>query len=146
MAKLDGIIRESALRVSPEKPFRLAVIPFTQTESQHYIDRGFAVFLTENITSTIGAIGSIQLYERSRLDAILHEQALAGNGLFNDTEMKRIGELAPIDYILTGTFTRLEKSISLNARFIDMLSGEVSSSFSGSLPMTSELDGLFGSK
>jgi TolB-like protein len=89
---------------------------------------------------------NIRLYERSRLDAILHEQALVNNGLFNEQEVKKLGELAPIDFILTGTYTRLDKSITLNVRFIDVVTGEVSTSFSCEIPVFHDLETLFENK
>jgi len=142
---LTNTVRENAMRVSPDKKYRLAVMPIVQTEAKQYVDKGFGSFITEKITSSLGAIGpNIRLFERSRLDAILHEQALAHNGLFNEEDVKKLGELAPIDYILTGTFTRLDKTITLNARFIDVVTGEVSISFSCNIAMTRDLDALFG--
>lgn len=144
---LNAIVRENAQKVSPDRKFRLAVMPIIQTEGKQYIDKGFGMFITERITSILGSVGpNIRLYERSRLDAILHEQALVNNGLFNEQEVKKLGELAPIDYILTGTYTRLDKSITLNARFIDVVTGEVSTSFSCEIPMFHDLDTLFGNK
>jgi len=146
-SELNKIIRENTQKISPGKVFRLAVIPFIQTESQRYIDKGFGAYLTENIISILGSIKpSIHLYERSRLDAILKEQTLSANGLFSETEAKRLGELAPIDYVLTGTITRLDDSITMNARFIDVVSGEVISSFSASFSMYPELETLFAKK
>ena len=147
VADLNRLIKENAQRVAPGKVFRLAVMPVMQTESQKYMDKGFGAYLTERITSAIGSMGpSVRLYERSRLDAVIKEQALSSSGLFTETDAKKIGELAPIDYILTGTYTRLEKQITLNARFINVVTGEVSISFTGDFPMSSEFAPLFGNR
>ncbi|MGA2080247.1 MAG: FlgO family outer membrane protein [Holophaga sp.] len=144
---LNSIIEENAQKVSPDRKYRLAVMPIIQTEAKQYIDKGFGTFITEKITSTLGSMGpNIRLYERSRLDAILHEQALVNNGLFNEQEVKKLGELAPIDFILTGTYTRLDKSITLNVRFIDVVTGEVSTSFSCEIPVFHDLETLFENK
>lgn len=54
--------------------FKLALpgLPVMQTESQKYVDKGFGAYLTEKITSAIGAMGpSMRLYEHSRLDAVI---------------------------------------------------------------------------
>ena len=147
VADLNRLIKENAQRVSPGKAFRLAVMPIMQTESQKHVDKGFGAYLTEKITSAIGSMGpSVRLYERSRLDAVIKEQALSSGGLFTETDAKKIGELAPIDFILTGTYTRLEKQITLNARLINVVTGEVSISFTGDFPMSSEFAPLFGNR
>ena len=144
---LDKTIRENAQKVSPGKVFRLAVLPFIQTGSERYIDKGFGQFLTENIISTLGTVRpAVRLFERSRLDAVLKEQALSNNGMFSETEAKRLGELVPIDYVLTGTYTKLDRTITMNARFIDVVSGEVALSFASGMPMSPELESLFASK
>ena len=144
---LDKTIRENAQKVSPGNVFRLAVLPFIQTGSERYIDKGFGQFLTENIISTLGTVRpAVRLFERSRLDAVLKEQALSNNGMFSETEAKRLGELVPIDYVLTGTYTKLDRTITMNARFIDVVSGEVALSFASGMPMSPELESLFASK
>jgi hypothetical protein len=77
------------------------------------------------------------------LDAVLKEQAFSASGLVDETAARKIGELAPIDFILTGTFTRLERSIVINLRFIDVVSGEVRGNISESLELTSDMAALF---
>jgi len=142
---LTATVLENALKVSPGKKYRLAVMPIVQTESQGYSDKGFSSFLTEKVTSALGSAGpSLRLYERSRLDAVLKEQALVNNGLFSDADAKKLGELAPIDFILTGTFTRLGNSVTVNGRFIDVVTGEVVVSFSRGIPIVPEIEPLFG--
>jgi hypothetical protein len=47
---------------------------------------------------------------------------------------------------LTGTYTRLDKSITLNVRFIDVVTGEVSTSFSCEIPVFHDLETLFENK
>jgi len=137
-------ISERARRISPEKKIRLAVIPLKATESPRFADKGFGAYLTEQLSSALSSAGpAIRLFERSRLDAVLKEQALSSSGLMDESEARKIGELAPIDYLLTGTFTRLDHSVSIQARYLDVVSGEVVASLSESLELTPDLAGLF---
>lgn len=137
-------ISDRARRISPDKKIRLAVIPMKGTESQRFGDKGFGAYLTEQLSTALTSVGSsIRLFERSRLDVVLKEQALSSSGLMDESEARKIGELAPIDYLLTGTFTRLDRSIAVQVRYLDVVSGEVVASLSESVELTPDLAGLF---
>jgi TolB-like protein len=144
MTRLLETVSKRALEVAATRKIRLAVIPVKGTESPRYADKGFGAYLTEKISSSLLIPNSpIRLFERTRLDAVLKEQALSASGVFDESEARKIGELAPIDYILTGTFTRLEQSIAVNLRFIDVVSGEVRGQLSEHLDLTADLAALF---
>jgi hypothetical protein len=139
-----ALVNQKAREVAATRKIRLAVIPIKGTESPRYGDKGFGAFLTEKISSSMVSTDSpIRLFERTRLDAVLKEQALSASGVFDESEARKIGELAPIDYILTGTFTRLEQTIAVNLRFIDVVSGEVRGNISENLELTPDLAALF---
>ena len=144
MADFLNLVNKRAVGVAAGRKIRLAVIPIKGTESPRYGDKGFGAFITEKISSSIGAPDSpIRLFERTRLDAVLKEQAFSASGIFDESEARKIGELAPLDYILTGTFTRLDQSIAINLRFIDVVSGEVRGNLSENLELTPDLNVLF---
>jgi len=135
---------DRALKIAPEKKIRLAVLPLKATESQRYGDKGCGSYLTEKMFGALGTAGpGLRLFERNRLDAVLKEQALTASGLMDESEARKIGELAPIDYLLTGTFTRLEQSLAINARFLDVVSGEVVATLSENIELSPDLAGLF---
>nr|WP_320133248.1 CsgG/HfaB family protein [uncultured Holophaga sp.] len=137
-------IADRAAHMAPGRRIRLAVMPLKGTASQRYGDRGFGAYLTEQLSTALGGLApAVRLFERERLDVVLKEQAFASSGLMDESEARRIGELAPIDYILTGTFTRLEGSVALQVRFLDVVSGEVAGSLSESVELSPDLAGLF---
>lgn len=144
LAALLDLVGRKAAEVAGSRKIRLAVIPLKGTESARYGDKGFGTFLTERISSAmVGADSPVRLFERTRLDAVLKEQSLSASGVFDESEARRIGELAPIDVLLTGTFTRLEQTVAVNLRFIDVVSGEVRGNLSENLELTTDLMALF---
>lgn len=144
LAALMELVGRKAVEVAGGRKIRLAVIPLKGTESARYGDKGFGAFLTERVSSAmVGADSPVRLFERTRLDAVLKEQTLSASGIFDESEARRIGELAPIDYILTGTFTRLDQTVAVNLRFIDVVSGEVRGNLSENLELTTDLAALF---
>lgn len=138
------LARDQARRLAGGRKIRLAVIPLRGSPSSRYADQGFGDFLTEKISSSmVSADSPIRVFERARLDAVLKEQALSASGLFDESEARKLGELAPIDDLITGSFTRLESAVSVNLRFIDVVTGEVRANLSETLALTPDLASLF---
>ncbi len=143
------VVADMALRcamLAKDKSIRLAVLPFTPTQAQFTAESGcgFGAYFTEGL---IGALGTnpekIRLFERSRLDAITKENALSLTGLISQEEARKIGELAPIDYILTGTFTKLTSFVEVDGRILDVVSGEIKAAFSQRIEITPDIGSLF---
>ncbi len=126
-----------------KKTIRLAVVAFVSTRRDRYPGNEFGEYITENlITSIKRDHARIRLFERRRLEAILNENSLAMSGLIGRDEAKKIGELAPVDYLITGSYTVLKNSVEINGRAIDVLSGEIVFAFRRKLPLR-ELEGFF---
>ena len=124
------------------RPVRLAVMTFISTSASTKND--FGNYFTESVISSLGEnTKKIRIFERKRLDVILQENSLSMTGLIDEKQALKIGELAPIDFIFSGTFTKLKNSIEINGRLIDVVSGEILTSYSGSIKMTADLKDLF---
>lgn len=129
------------------KPMQLAVVPFAATKSSAQVSPQFGEYLTETV---IGLIGNqpdkVRLFERTRLDAILKEQEFELSELMKPATALKIGKLAPIDALLSGTYTKLKSYIDVSARLIDVASGEVLVTYSGRVKMDKNLATLFQEK
>ncbi|NTW16634.1 MAG: hypothetical protein HGA41_04145, partial [Syntrophaceae bacterium] len=127
------------------KPMRLAVLAFLSTKSdknEKYTE--FGDYLSENIISALSKeTKKVKLFERKRLDLILGEHSLSLSGLINADQAKKIGELAPLDAVLSGTFTKLANYIEINSRVVDVVTGEILLSYSAKVTLTSDLKSLF---
>ena len=144
MEDLLRAVNERVKTAAAGRRLRLAVIPLRATESPRWRDKGFGSYATERLCSSLGSPDSpVRLFERERLDAVLQEQKLSLSGLFNEQEARRIGELAPLDAILTGTFTRLEGCAVFNLRIIDVVTGEVRGNLSLGVALGPDLGSLF---
>jgi TolB-like protein len=125
-------------------PAQLAVVAFKATKLSTQSSTQFGEYLTESI---IGLVGNhpdkIKLFERTRLDAILKEQEFELSDLIKPATALRIGQLAPIDVLLSGTYTKLKSYIDVSARLIDVTTGEVVMSYSGRVKMNKNLATLF---
>jgi TolB-like protein len=137
-------IVSSSQGLAQGKAVRLAVLPFAPTQSEYAETCSFGTYFTEGLISSLAkSPEKIRLFERSRLDALMKEHALTLSGIISEKEAKQIGELAPIDYILTGTFTKLESYIEVNGRILDVVSGEIKTTFNQRIMLSQDLASLF---
>jgi TolB-like protein len=126
------------------QPQRLAVVPFTATHSSVQASVQFGEYLTETIIGSIaGHPQKIKLFERTRMDAVLKEQEFILTDLMKPAAALKIGQLVPIDAILSGTYTKLKTYIDVSARLIDVESGEITVSYTGRIKMNKNLAALF---
>lgn len=125
-------------------PQNLAVVPFTATASSAEQSKAFGEYLTETIIGSIaGHPEKLKLFERTRMDAILKEHEFILTDLMKPAAALKIGQLAPIDALLSGTYTKLKSYIEVSARIIDVSSGEITMSYVGRIKMNKNLSALF---
>lgn len=77
------------------------------------------------------------------MDAILKEHEFILTDLMKPAAALKIGQLAPIDAILSGTYTKLKSYIEVSARVIDVTSGEITMSYVGRIKMNKNMATLF---
>jgi TolB-like protein len=125
-------------------PQKLAVVPFAATASSVRASQAFGEYLTETM---IGLLSDhpqkLKLFERTRMDAILKEHEFILTDLMKPAAALKIGQLAPIDALLSGTYTKLKSYIEVSARVIDVTSGEITVSYVGRIKMNKNMAALF---
>ncbi len=144
-AVVTNELTQKLINVSmPKSPMRLGIVPFTATKSSIQNSPQFGEYLTETIIGQTGNYSTkVKLFERTRLDAILKEQELELSDLMKPAAALKIGQLAPIDVILSGTYTKLKSYVDVSARLLDVSSGEVLMSFAGRIKVDKNLATLF---
>jgi len=123
---IDRIVKDLGPAL-PSGRNRLAVAAFTPTgPSDPATAPLFGDWFAETLASAARmALPSLKLYERKRLDAVLAENELQLSGLVDEELAQRIGQLAPIDALLAGTYTPLAGNVDVNCRLVDVVTGEV---------------------
>ncbi len=125
-------------------PQKLAVVPFTATASSVQTSQAFGEYLTETMIGLLsGHPEKLKLFERTRMDAILKEHEFILTDLMKPAAALKIGQLAPIDALLSGTYTKLKSYIEISARVIDVTSGEITVSYVGRIKMNKNMAALF---
>lgn len=142
-AVVSDMVRALEVAHEGKQPKRLAVVTFINTK-QTASQNDFGEYLTESFVSEVNTIRQrYKIFERKRLDAVLKENDFKLSDLVNRDQAQQLGELLPIDVLFSGTYTKLKSYIDINARLIDVVTGEILVSFSGRIQLTSDLLSLF---
>ncbi len=82
-------------------------------------------YVTDALTEAMFNTGKIKIIERANLETILDEQKFQSSGLVNEENVKSIGMIAGADFVCYGTLKDLEDSFTVNARVVDVETGEL---------------------
>jgi len=89
------------------------------------IDKVIADAVTENLMTSVVDLKVFQVIERAQLDKILGELKLTSKEEFDDQTAMQVGKLAKAKIVLVGSVTKLGRKITINARGIEVETGNV---------------------
>lgn len=120
----DGI-KDLATQISAsatkEQKKRIAVLPFQELDGQSTV---LGTYLAEELLSHLVNSG-LKIVERGLLDKLLAEQKLQNTGAIDPATAKKVGQVAGVDAIVTGSVTDLQSNVGVNCRIIDTTTGEI---------------------
>lgn len=95
------------------------------------IPRDQADLIGEALSSSLQNQSGWRMMERSQMDKILQEQGFQNSGACDQSECAiRMGRILGIDRIVVGSVGRLGEAYMLNARLVDVATGEILASSS----------------
>jgi TolB-like protein len=80
--------------------------------------------ISEKITTKLSQVSEIKVIERKQLNKILEEQKLSLSDITEEEE-KEVGKILNVDAIVSGSVAHLDDYIEINARMIDVTTGEI---------------------
>ena len=98
-----------------------AFLPLTTDYSNTLVED----YVTDALTEAMFNTGSVKIFERDNLQAILDEQKFQASGLVNEETAKSIGMLAGVDFVCYGTLKDTGDAFTVNARVVDVETGEI---------------------
>lgn len=99
----------------------IAFIALTSDSNNKFVEN----YVTDAVTQAVFECGNIKIIERSNLEKILSEQKFQASGIVDDSSAKSIGKIAGVDYVCYGDMKDIGEEINVNARIVDVESGEV---------------------
>lgn len=115
------IIRNIAEAFQSDNRLSLSVLPF---ESKGEVPES-ALGFQDNIIDGLVEQNRFKMVERTKLDAVLAEQKLTQEAVFDQTNAIKIGKLVASRTILTGTIVATRKGLEIAARMVDTETSEI---------------------
>lgn len=108
-----------------EKPKRLAFISFDNTSGKEseYGDLGGP--LRDMLTTDLKDVKNLTMVDRQALEKLLTEQNLNNSKSFDQTTATKLGKLLGAEIIVTGTYFEFFGSLRVDAKFINVETGEI---------------------
>lgn len=103
------------------KKISMAFVALTSDAQNKFVEN----YVTDALTQSIFETGNVRIIERANLEKILAEQKFQSSGLVDDNSAKAIGKIAGVDYVCYGDMKDIGEEITVNARIVDVESGEV---------------------
>lgn len=118
----------SATAQEPDRRPGVAVLPFTNGGSygpdQEDLE-ALEVGLQQMLLTELAQNESLRIVERSVLRDLMEEQDLGRSGRVDPSTAAEIGELVGARYIVTGVFVDLDGDFRMDARVVDVETGEI---------------------
>jgi TolB-like protein len=118
----------------------IAVVDFTDlqgnvTELGRFLAEEFSVALA-------GAGKGFEVVDRTHLKTILKEHKLSITGVIDPTTAKKLGQIAGVDALVTGTITPFGDSVRISVKILDTATAKVIGASSGDIPKTKAIEEL----
>lgn len=118
----------------------VAVVDFTTLggeviELGRFLAEEFSVALTQKANG-------FDVIDRTYLKAILQEHKLASSGIIDPLTARKLGQIAGVEAIVTGSITPLGDSVRLSVKVLDTGTAKVIGAVTGDIPKTKAIDEL----
>ena len=108
-----------------DKPKTVAIIAFDNTSGKEseYGDLGGP--LRDMLTTDLKSVQNLTMVDRQALEKLLNEQNLNNSKNFDQSTATKIGKLLGAEVIITGTYFEFFGSLRVDAKFINVETGEI---------------------
>jgi len=121
-AGLTDLANQISVGMSGANRQKIAVVELSDLKGE-VTDLG--KYVAEELVTKLFKTGKFNVIERQLLHKILAENKLQLSGVIDETTARKIGVIAGVDAICSGTITDLVESIKINARLIDTETGGI---------------------
>jgi TolB-like protein len=139
MKPLSALLAKS---ISASARKTVAVLDFTDLQG-NVTELGR--FLAEEFSGDlVSDAKGFEVIDRTHLKSILQEHRLAATGLIDPQTARKLGEIAGVDALVTGTITPLGDSIRLSAKVLDTTTAKMLGASTAEIPRTRAIEELLG--
>jgi Uncharacterized protein involved in formation of curli polymers len=116
------LAEQIAASAAKQQKHKIAVIPFRELDGRTTI---FGTYLAEELVTNLFMTGNLEIVERSLLDKLMAELKLNQTGAIDPDSAKKVGKIAGVEAIVTGSITDLQSYVGVNCRLIDTETGKI---------------------
>ena len=139
-AETDKISSVMAEKIANKKKSVVAVVDFTDLQGEV---TELGRFLAEEISvSLAGSSKGFKVIDRINLKSIIKEHKLAETGIIKLEDARKLGQIAGVEALVTGTLTPLGDSVQLSVKLLDTSTAEIIDANKGSIAKTKAITEL----
>jgi len=133
-AEIRKLSATMAEKIVSAKKAKVAVVDFTDlqggvTELGRFIAEEFSVALA-------GAGKGFKVVNRTHLKSIVRENKLSVTGIIDPDTARKLGKIAGVEALITGTLTPFGDSVRISAQILDTTTAEIIDANSGNIAKT----------
>lgn len=140
--EIEQLSAQMAEKISGKGKKTVAVVDFTDlegnvTQLDQFIAEEFSVALA-------GSSKGFRVIDRTRLKSIIKENKLAATGLIDPATASKLGKIAGVDALVTGTLTPFGDNVRLTVKVLDSETADIIDSAKSNFAKTQAIDELLG--
>ncbi|HEX9736321.1 MAG TPA: FlgO family outer membrane protein [Thermoanaerobaculia bacterium] len=139
--EIDQTARAIVEKVQTSNTITIAVVDFTDLKG-NVTELGR--FLAEELSSALAETGGLRVIDRIHLRSLLQEHKLAASGVIDPATARRLGQIAGVQALVTGTITEFGDSVRLTAKVLDTATAQIQASVRTDIPKTDAVKDLLG--
>jgi len=107
-----------------DDPKRVAILYFDNTSGESKMEK-LKKGLADMLITDLSNVSTLRIVERDKLEELIKEQKLSNSKGFDAKTASKLGKLLGAQIILTGSFFEMFGTFRIDARFIDVETGEI---------------------
>lgn len=119
---------ETGKKILGEDVPTIAIMNFDNITRNPQFD-WLAFGIAETLTTKLTKVRSIKIIERSQIAKILQEQGFQGSGFVDQKTAIETAKVLGVKSLIIGSFQVLDSTIIINARLVDVATGEIQEGF-----------------
>lgn len=140
--EIEELSAKMATKIADKGKKTVAVVDFTDlegnvTQLDQFIAEEFSVALA-------GSSKGFRVIDRTRLKSIIKENKLAATGLIDPATASKLGKIAGVDALVTGTLTPFGDTVHLTVKVLDSNTADVIDSAKSNIAKTPAINELLG--
>ena len=138
--EIKTISQELAKKIEVAGKKSVAVVDFNDLQG-NVMELGR--FLSEELSVAISSSGKgFEVVDRVHLKAILKEHKLSFTGLMSKKSAQKLGQIAGVDALITGTITPFGDSVRVTVKILDINTAKLIGAVTANIPKTKAIEEL----